>query len=78
MSTALMAKLAMPPLPYHQLRSRIACQRRSTSRASSPMSSGANPSSTTTLVARAASGNWAMHSPHPTEPSLEVTLAMVT
>jgi len=78
MSMALMAKLAMPPLPYHQERSRIACHSRSVSRGSWPFSSGARPASTITLVASAASGNWQMHSPQPTSPPLAVSFTMVT
>ena len=46
-----MAKLAMPPRPYQKVWSRIRSHRRRGSRASSPTSSGARPSSTTVRTA---------------------------
>ena len=69
MSTALIAKAAIPSGPYHQTRVRSFRQSRSTSRGSSPTSNDAKPCSTITFVAMEDSRNWEMHSPHPTRPS---------
>lgn len=77
MSTALTPKAAIPSGPYHQIRSNILCQSRSTSIASSPISKGANPCSIMSFVASDASLNWDMHSPQPTSPSAVSTWARV-